>query len=107
MTSVSKCSAIRFQAEMHKKRMIGDYKLSIHCPYEVFVNSIKIGGSTLTTQQNSNSNSTANKNDSTKKKDPTTDTAYGDPVIASSPTINNDYKKATSTIAESTQNGST
>ena len=52
------------------------------------------------TQQNINANEHASK----KKKDPTTETAYGDPVIASSPTINNDYKKATSTIAESTQN---
>ena len=50
------------------------------------------------TQQNTN---TSNKN----KKDPTTDTAYGDPVISSSPTINNKYKKSTSPIAESTQNG--
>ena len=40
----------------------------------------------------------------TKKNDPTTDTAYGDPVISSSPTINNEYKQASSTIAESTQN---
>ena len=48
-------------------------------------------------QQNMNSN----------KKDPTTDTAYGDPVIASSPTINNDFKKASSPIAESTQSGNT
>ncbi|MFX3674749.1 MAG: hypothetical protein ACE3JQ_09910 [Paenisporosarcina sp.] len=46
-----------------------------------------------------------NANDSKKKKDPTTDTAYGDPVIASSPTINNEFKQANSTIAESTQNG--
>jgi hypothetical protein len=42
---------------------------------------------------------------SKKQKDPTTDTAYGDPVKNSSPTINNEYKKATSPIAESTQNG--
>ena len=54
-----------------------------------------------------NSNKDANEIAGTKKNDPTTDTAYGDPVIASSPTINNEYKKATSTIAESTQNGST
>ena len=42
---------------------------------------------------------------SKKQNDPTTDTAYGDPVKTSSPTINNEYKKATSTIAESTQSG--
>jgi hypothetical protein len=53
------------------------------------------------THQNMNTNAS----DSKKKKDPTTDTAYGDPVKSSSPTINNEYKKATSTIAESTQNG--
>lgn len=52
-------------------------------------------------QQNMNKQARA----SQKKKDPTTYTAYGDPVIASSPTINNEFKKATSTIAESTQNG--
>jgi len=52
-------------------------------------------------QQNMNKQASA----SQKKKDPTTDTAYGDPVITSSPTINNEFKKATSTIAESTQNG--
>jgi hypothetical protein len=48
-----------------------------------------------------NTNASASK----KKKDPTTDTAYGDPVKSYSPTINNEFKKATSTIAESTQNG--
>ena len=53
------------------------------------------------TNQNMNTNASADK----KKKDPTTFTAYGDPVKSSSPTINNDFKKATSTIAESTQNG--
>ena len=40
-----------------------------------------------------------------KKKDPTTYTAYGDPVKDSSPPINNEFKKSTSPIAESTQNG--
>lgn len=53
------------------------------------------------TNQNMNTDASASK----KKKDPTTYTAYGDPVKASSPTINNEFKKATSTIAESTQNG--
>lgn len=53
------------------------------------------------TKQNLNTNSSASK----KKKDPTTDTAYGDPVITSSPTINNNFKQANSTIAESTHNG--
>jgi len=53
------------------------------------------------THQNINTNSSTSK----KKKGPTTETAYGDPVKASSPTINNDFKKATSAIAESTQNG--
>ena len=53
------------------------------------------------TNKNMNTNASA----SEKKKDPTTYTAYGDPVKASSPTINNQFKKATSTIAESTQNG--
>jgi hypothetical protein len=53
------------------------------------------------TDQNMNTNASASK----KKKDPNTDTAYGDPVKSSSPTINNEFKKATSTIAESTQNG--
>ena len=51
--------------------------------------------------QNMNTNASASK----KKKGPTTETAYGDPVKASSPTINNEFKKATSAIAESTQNG--
>lgn len=53
------------------------------------------------TQQNINTNASTSK----KKKGPTTETAYGDPVKASSPTINNEFKKATSSIAESTQNG--
>ncbi|MER2089695.1 MAG: hypothetical protein ABS920_08155 [Sporosarcina sp.] len=53
------------------------------------------------THQNMNTNASASK----KKKDSTTYTAYGDPVKASSPTINNEFKKATSPIAESTQNG--
>ena len=53
------------------------------------------------TIQNTNTNASASK----KKKEPTTDTAYGDPVKSSSPTMNNEYKKATSPIAESTQNG--
>ena len=46
-----------------------------------------------------------NANASKKKKEPTTETAYGDPVKHSSPTINNEYKKASSAIAESTQKG--
>lgn len=70
--------------------------LVIHFSFVVFVNlgllEIQIGGATQMSQQNTN-------------EDLTTDTAYGDPVIASSPTINNEYKKATSTIPESTQNG--
>ena len=53
------------------------------------------------TRQNMNTNESNNQ----KKKDPTTFTAYGDPVKASSPTINNEFKKATSPIAESTQKG--
>ena len=53
------------------------------------------------TQQNLNTNASASK----KKTDSTTYTAYGDPVKGSLPTINNEYKKANSTIAESTQNG--
>ena len=53
------------------------------------------------TRQNMNTNTS----DSKKKKDPNTYTAYGDPVKTSSPTINNEFKKATSPIAESTQNG--
>jgi hypothetical protein len=53
------------------------------------------------TNQNMNSNASESK----KKNDPTTYTAYGDPVKASEPTINNEFKKATSTIAESTHNG--
>ncbi|ALC85866.1 hypothetical protein AM499_08535 [Bacillus sp. FJAT-22090] len=52
-----------------------------------------------------NKNVNTNASTSKKKKVQTTDTAYGDPVKASSLTINNDYKQATSTIAESTQNG--
>ncbi|MDF2068527.1 hypothetical protein [Bacillus sp. Cr_A10] len=52
-----------------------------------------------------NKNVNTNASTSKKKQVQTTDTAYGDPVKASSPTINNDYKQATSTIAESTQNG--
>jgi len=51
------------------------------------------------TQQNMNTSA------SNKKKDPNTYTAYGDPVKASSPTINNEFKKSTSPIAESTQDG--
>lgn len=53
------------------------------------------------THQNMKTNASASK----KKKDPTTYTAYGDPVKGSSPTINNDFKRATSPIAKSTQNG--
>jgi hypothetical protein len=54
---------------------------------------------TKMTHQNINANA------SKKKKEPTTETAYGDPVKHSSPTINNEYKKASSAIAESTQKG--
>ena len=61
---------------------------------------IQIGGSTQLTHQNMNTNAS----DSKKKKGPTTETTYGDPVKASSPTINNEFKKATSAIDESTQN---
>jgi hypothetical protein len=52
-----------------------------------------------------NKNTNTNANASENKKDPTTDTAYGDPVKSSSPTVNNEFKKAHSPIAESTQNG--
>ncbi|WP_172370382.1 hypothetical protein [Sporosarcina jiandibaonis] len=54
---------------------------------------------------NKNTNTNTNASASENKKDPTTDTAYGDPVKASSPPINNEFKKADSPIAESTQNG--
>ncbi|KXH81983.1 hypothetical protein [Sporosarcina sp. HYO08] len=53
------------------------------------------------TNQNMNTNAGADK----KNKDPGNYTAYGDPVKSSLPTINNEFKKANSTIAESTQNG--
>ncbi|MFS0574568.1 hypothetical protein AB1K83_02980 [Sporosarcina sp. 179-K 3D1 HS] len=52
---------------------------------------------------NMNTNSNANK----KKDDPNTYTAYGDPVKSSAPPINHKFKKATSTIAESTEKGNT
>ena len=55
--------------------------------------------------RSSKANGIANVNANKKKNEPTTETAYGDPVIASSPTINNEYKQASSTIAESTHNG--
>jgi hypothetical protein len=54
------------------------------------------------TQQKSKINS----NESLDKKDTSTYTAYGDPINDSSPTSNNMYAKATSPIAESTQNDS-
>ncbi|WP_252501848.1 hypothetical protein [Sporosarcina sp. Marseille-Q4943] len=51
--------------------------------------------------QNKNTNTRNNE----KKTDPNTWTAYGDPVKTSKPTINNQFKKGTSAIAESTQEG--
>jgi len=81
---------------MHNKRVIGDYKVKVP---GILINSK--GGSTQMTRQNMNTNASASKN----KNDPSTYTAYGDPVKSSSPTINNEFKKSTSPIAESTQNG--
>ncbi|MEK3937602.1 hypothetical protein MKY41_20255 [Sporosarcina sp. FSL W7-1349] len=49
--------------------------------------------------KNINTNFNAGK----KKEDPNTYTAYGDPVKSSSPPINQNFKQANSTIAESTQ----
>lgn len=53
------------------------------------------------TQQNMDTNASPNKS----KSDSAKNTAYGDPVNSSSPTINDEYKKATSAIAKSTQSG--
>ena len=50
---------------------------------------------------NKNTNASASDN----KKDPSTHTAYGDPVKSSSPTINDQFKKGTSPIADSTEKG--
>ena len=51
------------------------------------------------TDQNKNKNS----DQSLDKKDTSTYTAYGDPINDTPPAINNQYKKASSSIAESTQ----
>ncbi len=50
---------------------------------------------------------TQNMNSDNKKKKPdqATNTAYGDPVVRSKPTINNQFKTGTSQVAESTQEG--
>ena len=73
---------------------LGDYKVDI-CN--------KRGEYAQMTQQKSkiNSNESLDNN-----KDTSTYTAYGDPIKDSSPSSNNMYAKATSPIAESTQNDS-
>ena len=53
------------------------------------------------TNKNTNTNASASEN----KKDPGTYTAHGDPVKSSSPNINDQFKKAHSPIAESTEKG--
>lgn len=50
-------------------------------------------------------NKKTNSSNTEKKTDPSTWTAYGDPVKSSKPTINDQFKKSTSPIAESTQEG--
>lgn len=52
-----------------------------------------------------NINTNANDDEKKKKPDQATNTAYGDPVTSSKPTINNQFKEGNSTIAESTQEG--
>jgi hypothetical protein len=46
-----------------------------------------------------------NVNGDKKKPERATNTAYGDPVKSSKPTINNQFKTGHSAIAESTQEG--